>query len=190
MFEICGIGPLYVRAAITRPCNNNYSQLDPLSGTAVDSFYCVNSIGDSRGDARVGRPWSRARRRHSRTPGWHSAAVPARPRHAPERPGTVAGRRSRPPFTRRSRGWRGRGGGVGLGLAGLSLGCRRGGGSGCATDRARPPWQSQREVLTCVCFFALACVRDRVCACACTFMRAVRLQKICRHSPNHECKCL
>lgn len=169
MFEICGIGPLYVRAAITRPCNNNYSQLDPLSGTAVDSFYCVNSIGDSRGDARVGRPWSRARRRHSRTPGWHSAAVPARPRHAPERPGTVAGRRSRPPFTRRSRGWRGRGGRPRLGwpLAGLPEGrwlWLRDGQSEAALAIAKGG--------THVCLFLCIGLCSRSCVCVCMYVYA------------------
>lgn len=189
MFEICGIGPLYVRAAITRPCNNNYSQLDPLSGTAVDSFYCVNSIGDSRGDARVGRPWSHARRRHSRTPGWHSAAVPARPRHAPERPGTVAGRRSRPPFTRRSRGWRGRGGRPRLGwpLAGLpggevALAARR-------TERGRPGNRKGRYSRVFVSLhwpvFAIVCVRVHVRLCV-----QFAYKKICRRSTKHECKCL
>lgn len=106
MFEICGIGPLYVRAAITRPCNNNYSQLDPLLRHGcwlflLRKFHRRFSWRRPRGTA-LGRTPGAATRKPRLALGGGASAAASCTGAAWHR------RRLAPGHSRTGRGWRGR----------------------------------------------------------------------------------
>lgn len=111
--------------------------------------------------------------------------MPARPRHAPERPGTVVD--SRPAIHAPVEG-----DGVGLGLAGVLLGCPRGCGFGNATDVVKPPLATAKELTHVYLFPCMLYVSERACVYEwvqlCVLVQSVRLQGICRLSQKHEYK--